>query len=345
VSTRGRQLALTLLLGGLPLGACGPYAKLAQKLDVSARIAGDTWIAAAGADRQEIRLLLVGDLDVHGAAPFAFTSVTATLHSDGTGGEDVSTVQGYWYEAAGGATTLAVLHTYHLPDEYSTSLFSRVGTHRDDGERTLGVQVTRSAHRLVVTGDASLAGTYLLLPEALAGLGATARSGATAPRDASCAFQLLNLTVSTSDARIIGFGGTGMLQYLHSENYIGMVDGQVRVSVSGGLGGSTTRITYGSFIDEGGVMIDGPQVTSVNSSGNGSMSGVLTFWLSPSAADPTTVTTVTGTVDYGSGDAVQIRNGAAVSGSYATQLDGGAAANVPVAGLPSPSIAECLNLP
>jgi hypothetical protein len=345
VSAGRRQLAPWLLLGAVALGACGPYARLAQKLDVSARIVGDTWIAA-GTDRQQTRILIVGDLDKHGAAAFAFSAVTATLHSDDTRGVDVTTVHGTWYEAAGGTTTLDIARTYRLPDEYYTGLFQRGGAKRDDSGRVTGVQVARSAHRLVVTGDPGFAGTYVLLPEALAALGVATRAGTTTARDASCAFQMLNLAVNTSDARIIGFGSTGMLQYLHSEDFIGTVAGVVGVSVSGGLGGSTTHITYSGFMDQGGVMIDGPQVTSVpGRDGNGSMSGELTFYLWPSAADPATVTTVHGTVDYGSGDPVRIVNGSAVAGSYATTIVGGAAANVPVAGLPSPSVAECLDLP
>lgn len=339
MSPAARRAALGVVLAALALGACGPYAKLAQKLDVNAQIVGVTWVAAAGADRQQTRILLVGELDAHRAAPFAATSIVLVPYPDGTVATVVTTRQGTWVEAASGDTSLNVNYTWTLPDESQKSPTSRRGTDYETPDYTLQAHVTRGAGQLVVTGDANVAGTYVRLDQALGHLGTTTA------RDASCAFQMLNLPVVTSDGRIVGFGGPGMLQYQHSEDFVGTVAGTVNVRMSGSLTGSTTYISYYGFMDQGGIRIDGQQVTHINDyAGNGSMSGVLSFQLMP-AFDVSTATTITGTVDYGSADPVQIHNGNAAGGSYLTHIDGGVTASVPVTGLPNPSVADCLQLP
>lgn len=326
-----------LLLLATALGACGPYGELAQRLDVTARIAGDTWIAAVGAGRAEIRVLVVARPDARGAAPFAFTSMP---------GPSAVTLQGTWTEVgAGGDVTLRVAHTYTLPDESGRAPLNRVGAQRDDTGRTLHVTVAREAGRLVVAGDPLLAGTYAGLTDSLA------RLGTATERDAACAYQVASLAVESSEVRIIGFGGPGMLQYQRPQTYVGTVAGSVRVSMSGFLQ-NTTRIEYAGFSDQGGVTLTGPQITEADSGGDGHMSGMVAFSLAPSATDPSAAfTAITGRIDYGGAgnpaDAVQISGGNPAGGYYVTSLDGGATARVPATAVtaPSPSVADCLGLP
>jgi hypothetical protein len=325
------------LLVSLALAGCGRYAELAQKLDVTTRIAGDTWIAAVGPGRSEVRILLVGTPDAHGGAPFAFTAMP---------GPSALTLQGTWTEVgAGGDVVLRVAHTYTMPDESSRGPLNRTGSQRDDSPRTLHVVVTRDADRLAITGDPQLAGSYVGLAPALA------RLGTATARDAACAYQVASLAVESSEVRIIGFGGPGMLQYQQPETYVGTVAGTVRVSMSGFLQNST-RIEYGAFSDQGGVVLTGPQVTDADSSGNGHMSGVVTFALTPAPLDPATAaTSITGRIDYGgagnAADAVQISGGNPSGGFYVTSIDGGGTARIPATAVtvPSPSVAECLALP
>jgi hypothetical protein len=337
--TRGRAvlLAVTLALGG-----CGRYAELAQKLDVTARVAGDTWIAAVGSSQSEVRVLLVGKPDANGVASFAYSSIQIPI----TRSSSAFTFQGTWTEVgASGATTLEVLHEYTLPDESSVGPFSRVGAQREDAVLTIPLTVTRTAGQLVVAGDQRLAATYVPLGQALAQLGtATAR-------DAACAFQVANLGIDTSEVRIIGFGGVGMSQYQTPATYIGTVAGSLRVSLSLNAltFASTTTIVYSGFEDLGGVVVDGPQVTSANGGGDGSMSGVMTFALTPLAPDGSALAPITGTIDYGGAgnpaNAIQITNGTATGGVYVISIDGGGTAQVPPQTAPSPSVAECLALP
>ena len=333
----GRALVLALVLG-----ACGRDADVAQKLDVTARVAGDTWIAANAADRTELRVLIVGTPDSQGSTPFAFSSV----HFPVSAGSTVYTLQGTWAEVGtAGATTLHVEHSYTLPDESSVGILSRRGAYRDDVRYDLHVTATLGAGQLVVTGSPDLAGTYVPLVQALGHLGtATAR-------DAACAFQASNLGMRTSEARLIGFGGPGITQYDRAETYIGIVAGSLRISFSGSLTSTTntTTIQYDAFEDVGGVRVDGPMSTYANSGGTGHMGGVMTFAFSPIAADGTPGATITGTIDYGgagtAAHALQIVDGNPVGGFYTVAIDGGGTAQVPPATAPSPPLADCLALP
>lgn len=331
---RGRVALLALALG-----ACGPYAEVAQKLDVTARVAGDTWIAAVGPDKAEVRVLLVGKPRDDGSAAFAFTAMQMPISR----GTSAITLQGRWTEVgASGATTLQVEHEYTLPDESSVPILSRRGAYREDVARTLRLTVARDAGRLIVEGDAGLAGTYVALGEALG------RLGSATERDAACTFQIANLGIRSSEVRIIGFGGPGMTQYQQAETYIGTVAGSLRVSMSGFLH-NTTTIEYAAFEDLGGVRVSGPQITNADSSGDGRMSGVLAFALAPLALDGSPAAPITGTIDYGGAgnpdDAVQISSGNATGGVYVTSIDGGGSARVSPVTAPSPSVSECLSLP
>ncbi|WP_242343845.1 hypothetical protein [Anaeromyxobacter terrae] len=332
---RFRSRSAVALLA-LALGACGPYAEVAQKLDVTARVAGDTWIAAVG---PEVRVLLVGTPSSDGSAPFAFTSMQMPISS----GTSAMTLQGTWTEVGtDGIATLRVERQYTLPDERSTSLLSRRGAWRTDERRTIQLRVTPDGDRLVLAGDVALSGTYAAFG------GALARLGTGTARDAACAFQIANLGIRSSEVRIIGFGGPGMTQYQRAETYVGTVAGSLRVSQSG-FTHNTTTIRYSAFEDLGGARVDGPQVTDANSGGDGHMSGVLTFALQPLSPDGSAATPITGTIDYGGAgnpaDAIQISNGTASGGVYVVSIQGGGTARVSPETPPSPSVAECLGLP
>lgn len=335
---RGRRGAV---LVALALCACGRYAELAQKLDVTAHIAGDTWVAA-GANRLETRILLVGAPDANGVAPFQFTSISAPVHADGTAGSAVRSLQGTWTETASGDATLRVAHTYLMPDESHRGILSRVGARRSDDPITLRVSVARAADRLVVTGDPGLAGAYVGLAAALRSLGPAATA------NPACAYQVFSLAIQSSEARIIGFGGAGMTQYQRAATYVGAVAGSVRVAVSGNSP-VTTRIDYAGFEDQNGVVVAGPQVTTSSWSGDGHMDGVMTFTFAPQGLDPGQATTLTGAIDYGGGgnpaDAVQITSGNTSGGYYVARIDGGGTARISAVAPPSPSPADCLSLP
>jgi hypothetical protein len=337
VTRAARRRARCALLLAVALGGCGPYAELAQKLDVTSRITGDTWIAAAGADRSETRVLVVGKPDGNGVAPFSYTS------ENGLTG---MTLQGTWIEVgSAGDVTVHVAHTYTLPDERSRTPLNRRGSQRDDTPRTIRVTATRDAGRLVLAGDPGLAATYVGLGDALG------RLGTATEHDAACAYQVTSLGILSSEIRIIGFGGAGMLQYQNAETFVGTLAGTVRVSLSGYLH-NTSRIEYASFEDLGAVVVTGTQITDADISGDGHMSGVVSFTLgSASSGSPGAAPPITGTIDYGGAgnpsDTVQISNGEPAGGSYVTTIAGGGTARVSAVAVTvrSPPVADCLGLP
>ncbi len=351
VRSRRRAVLVAVLAA-----ACGPYADVAQKLDVTTRVAGDTWIARGGPD--EIRVLLVGKPSSDGSAPFSFSSLVVKISA----GNSVSTLQGTWVEVGNAGTAkLDVEHEYSYPDEATTPLGNRMGTTRSDDRFQIALTVTRNAGQLVVAGDARLSGTYVALTEALG------RLGTTSGPDAACAFQIANVGMLRSEGRIITFGGAGITQYMDPERYIGTVAGSLEISavLSGGSpipSHATVTIRYSAFEDIGGVVVDGPMVTDSDGGGNGAMSGRMTFTFSPTAADGTPGTPIAGWIDYGGdatpwgtydpANAIQIQGGNPFAGVYTVAIYGDgpaqpptATAQVPTAQAPNPTLAECLSLP
>lgn len=334
------------LLAALALGACGPYAQLGQKLDVIEQFSGDSWIAAAGADRSETRILTLEKPG--GNHRFAFSALQ--LYS-------VVTLHGTWTESAGGQVELRVEHTFTFPDERWKSVSDRFGAQRDDGVHLAYVTVSRSGGQLVITGGDpgfagipfSLAGTYVGLPRALS------RLGTATEHDAACAYQVASLAVHSSEARIKDFGSARMTQYATSggARFVGTLAGYQNVSLSG-FTSVTTTIRYSGFSDQEAIVLDGTQYTDANLSGNGHMHGAVSFTLSPVPLDPASAATlapITASIDYGgagtSSDAVQITNGNPTGGFYVTTLAGGPTARIPALNVTatSPSVADCLSLP
>ncbi len=330
-----RPLVAALLLAAA-LGGCGPYTELAQKLDVGAVIAGgETWISAPGS---EVRVLLLGSPGSAGSpAPFAFTSMSIPIAA----GTAAWSAQGTWTGSASDPSiTLRERLLYRMDDESGTPVLNRHGSTRSDVDVTLTFSQSRAGGQLVLTGDPSISGTYVLLPEALA------RLGSSSPSDAACAFHVANLAVLSSQVRILGFGGALMTQYKTPASFLGTMSGTVDVAVHG-FTSVTTDITYTQFSDFGGVRIDGTQTTHSDASGNGSMSGTMTLAFSPLPSPP--AQELDGAISYGSsddpGDAIQISGGSVSGGNYVVTLAGGGSAKVSPVGAPSPSVAECLGLP
>jgi hypothetical protein len=330
-----RPLAAALFLAAA-LGGCGPYAELGQKLDVGITIVGgESWISASGS---EVRVLVLGPPGAAGApGAFAFTSMSIPIAA----GTAAWATQGSF---TGAATDLSItLHEkflFRMDDERGTPLLQRHGSTRTDVDQALSFGQARGGGQLVLTGDPSIAGTYVLLPEALA------RRGSSSPTDAACAFHLANLAVLSSQVRIIGFGSAGMTQYKTPSTFQGALAGSVNVAVHGTFS-VTTDITYSQFSDFAGVRIDGTQTTHSDAGGNGSMSGTVALTLSPLPSPP--AQEIAGTISYGSsadpGDAIQISDGTPTGGNYVVTLAGGGTTKLSPVGVPSPSVPECLGLP
>lgn len=324
----GRRAIPGLLLAGLLEAGClGPYADVGQKLDVGLRITGgEGWIAVAGTD---VHILVLGRTPDGLPADFA----AYALHVPVASGLSARAYEGIWQEH-NGTMFLTKQIDYTLPDERSVSLTSRRGTYRKDGlNDVITLDVVRSADQLTIAGDPIVAGQYIPLSQALG------RLGTATPGDAACAFSVANLAVMTTQVRIIGFGGPGMLQYRSPETFEGTLAGTVRVAMSGGLTSPDVDITFTGLQDFPGVQLDQGQRTNTDSGGNGKTLGTVAFTFQPNPAD-TATPAITGTVEYD----LQIANGYAAGGQYTIAFDGGATGTVDPTAPPSPPIATCLGI-
>jgi hypothetical protein len=319
---RSASTALLVLL------ACGPYAEVGEKLDVAMTFTtAETFIAAPGT---EVRLLVLGHDGSGSASGFALSS----LELPQAAGVSGRTLEGTWSETPSELTLQASLD-YEMPDERGEGLLDRAGSVRNSVDETIPLSAVRSGDTLTLTGNTDWAGDYVLLTDALGTLG-TATAG-----DAACAFLVANLAVMTSEVRIIGFGGPGMLQYSSPFTYVGTLSGGVRVALAGGLFSPVTTITYSDFSDFSGVSIDGDQITYANSGGNGHLQGTVNFTFSPTLSGAP-APQVTGSIGY---DAIEISNGYVSGGDYAVSMAGGGTTSVDPVSAPVETVASCLGLP
>jgi hypothetical protein len=245
----------------------------------------------------------------------------------------VQTLQGTY---AGDATnTLKVTFSsttlFSLPDEASKPVSDRRGASRTELSPPMQSHAhidTSTDQVLDLSGSADIAGHYLTL------LDRTALITGTDATATACAFHLANLAVESSEARIPGFNSPGLTQYLNREEpFDGILSGTVTIGLVGLFSPVTTN-TFRNYADFEGVVLDGVQVSSTDTGGNGTLSGVLGFQIARAGLPP-----IEGAVDY---RAVTITGGNE-SGNYLVTLDGGSTFPVPT-GRRVPPLEQCLGL-
>ena len=319
---RRTLLGATALLGVGLVACLGPYPNVAEKLDGVDLVNGTSYIAL---DAGAARILILAPFDGGTIAPFT--------RIDEHQPRAVQTLQGTY---AGDATnTLKVTFSsttlFSLPDEASKPVSDRRGASRTE----LSPPVQSNAHIdsstdqvLDLSGSADIAGHYLALLQRtvlLTGTDATVTA---------CAFHLANLAVESSEARIPGFNSAGLTQYLNREEpFDGILSGTVTIGLVGLFSPVTTN-TFRNYADFEGVVLDGVQVSSTDTGGNGSLSGVLGFRIGRAGLPP-----LEGAVDYRE----VIITGGNESGNYLVTLDGGTTVRVPT-GHRVPPLEQCLGV-
>lgn len=138
--------------------------------------------------------------------------------------------------------------------------------------------------------------------------------------DARAVFQLYNIALLTSQARLPAFGSGGMTQYLNiTAPFVGLINSEFTVNVVTPLNPRTT-IRYTSFQDLSGLIVGSPegenQITVVNIGGNGGMEGSLSYYMLRDPRDPASA--VEGDLDYRS---VEINEGFGNAGTYHLTID------------------------
>ncbi len=315
-----RPLLAAAALGAVGLLAClGPYPNIGEKLDVTSRVSGTSYITL---DAGNARVLVLAPLDGGQSAPFT--------RIDEFQPRAVETLQGTWSDP-GMDIAFSTTTVFTLPDESAKSISSRRGATRKTlspprlSEATLDAV---SAEVLELSGPAEVAGSYRTLVSRTAAVSGT---DATSP---ACAFHLANLAVESSEVRIPGFNSPGLTQYLNREEpFLGILSGTVTIGLVG-LFSPVSTIRFANYADFEGVVLNGEQISSTDTSGNGGMSGVLGFRIERQGLPP-----LEGSVDYRE---VKLTGGNE-SGDYLVTLDGGTETRVPT-GHRIPSLEECLAL-
>ena len=156
------------------------------------------------------------------------------------------------------------------------------------------------------------------------------------PDDRGCLLRFVQLSIRTIQARIRNFGGGGTVIYHNNESsFAGFVQGQQRIIVENLLSPDTT-ITYDEFIDFPEVLLEGPFVTHVNTSGDGWLDDGIDFTIRGSPLDspegksgssaagapglgPPVI--AEGRLIYGPEDPISLEQGDVVGGSYELQFN------------------------
>lgn len=319
---RRALLGVAVLLGVGMLACLGPYPNVAETLDGVDLVNGTSYIAL---DAGAARILILAPFDGGRTAPFT--------RIDEHQPRAVQTLQGTYSGDATNALNVTFSSTtlFSLPDEASKPVSDRRGASRTQlsPPRQSNAHIDTSTDRVLdLSGSADVAGHYLTL------LDRTALLAGTDATTTACAFHLANLAVESSEARIPGFNSPGLTQYLNREEpFEGILSGSVTIGLVGLLSPVTTN-TFRNYADFEGVVLDGVQVSSTDTGGNGTLSGVLGFRIGRAGLPP-----LEGAVDY---RAVTITGGNE-SGNYLVTLDGGQTYPVPT-GHRIPSLEQCLGL-
>jgi hypothetical protein len=119
-------------------------------------------------------------------------------------------------------------------------------------------------------------------------------------------------TIITSQTKIEGFGGMGMIHYLgRTVAFKGIRVGTFELT-SEGTFSNTTDFNYKGYSDYQGLTIHGQQRSQSGTSGDGNMSGTVTFTLEAGA-------TYTGSVTY---DTIVLKDTLPKGGAYKIKFDG-----------------------
>jgi len=211
---------------------------------------------------------------------------------------------------ASGAGTATIGVRYDFVYTSSGPVLSRDGAQRDEltVPQTSALQLALAGQKLTAT-VAGTTGTYTNLYDVV-GAASTGTQ-----EDAEDVFRLINLPLFTSQVRVVGFGGAGMVNYRATTEFQAALTTATpsffSLVVTSPYTKPDTTFTYSAFEDLSGIVFDGPQRTIVDLHGDGDMSGVVNFVLRHGATDADV--SIRGSIDY---DNVKILNGVAGGGTY-----------------------------
>lgn len=238
----------------------------------------------------------------------------ATIQRDGS----IVLEQGNFIAEGAQAGTWEIPRVYSFVHQPQLSILQRTGAQSMENapptERTVAFSASGANLTLTIEGEDHHFVDMLSL------LGQVDR---TTPDGAVLMGQLLNVGLLVSQARIRGFGGAGMTDYISSaKSFEGLLFGAMTVSASVGLGTVHVVIDYGTgmddpFVDFTGMTMWGPQNVDVSWAGNGSLAGRTDFVIAFDPNDPSQ--DLVGYFDY---QGVTVQDGFGSGGTGTLNLDG-----------------------
>jgi hypothetical protein len=220
----------------------------------------------------------------------------------------------YDLDASGNGTAAHALE-YAFAYQPDRSILSRDGSIRTDlsTPEVQSLALTVDGTQLLVSLDGEER-RMTSLAELVESIDTSTQEGAEA------VFRVFNLPVATSQARLLGFGSGSMTQYVNATaEFVGTIRNDFTVEVAAWLD-PDALITYHQFEDLTGIVIDGPQLSDVDTSGNGHMNGVLSFIMHGQGGASDVV--IRGGLDY---QGLLLSDGVAAGGTYTLRIDGAGA--------------------
>ena len=327
-----KRLAPVLSLVAALTAAClGPYQIIGQELDPTVSL-GDqpTWIQATP---QQTTLIVFAATDGGGSAPFTLTTIAPD--------QSAVTYTGTYYATATTVTLQSTLK-YVLTNQYDIPVTSRNGSQRFDVDAGATYVTSLDGGILTLTGTPSL-GSFASFGTALGSLQATNQS------QAECLMRVFELSVLSSEVRILGFNGPSIIQYTTPATFNGVLIGDVTIGVES-LFTPNTTLAYQQFSDFTGFVLDGSQYSQTDLSGNGYISSALGFQMTnvPPDGGPAQ-TVIAGSVSYGNADgsppSILLNAGTPSGGSYQLVVDGGASFLVPYTVINNMDVTACISTP
>ncbi len=217
----------------------------------------------------------------------------------------------YTLDASGNGAAVRVLE-YVFDYQPDRSILQRDGSIREDLPTPVAetLSIVPDGTQLIVTlaGEARRMTSIGELVEAI---------DVTTQQGAEQVFRLFNLPLFTSQARLLGFGSGSMTQYVDTTAVFGgAIRNRFTVTVESWLSPNTV-IMYHQLEDLSGIVIDGPQHSNVDTSGNGRMDGALSFLMRGTGGASDVV--LRGHLDYKD---LELENGVAAGGTYSLVIDG-----------------------
>lgn len=312
--------------------AClGPYQIIGQELDPTVSLGNQpTWIQATP---EQTTLLVFAAPDGGTTAPFTLTTIARN--------QAAVILTGTYYATATQVFLYSTLR-YVLNNEYNLPVTSRDGAQRFDIDAGATYTTSVDAGILTLTGTPPL-GSFASFPVALLNLQATNQD------EADCVLRVFQLTVISSEARILGFNGPAIIQYTNPATFNGVLGGVVNIGVQS-LFKPNTTLTYQQFSDFAGFVLDGSQYSQTDLSGNGHISSTVGFQMTAELQDggsPKTV--IAAQVGYGNADgtppSILLNAGTPSGGSYQLSIDGGASFLVGFDVLNTIDVTACVSTP